>query len=169
MVKTIVNMKNKIYSSRFIVYLSLFAICFLVVILFVSICQISLYPTKAPAYIPIIIILLLWLSFFCFLLNRLGYRITYDNKSRTLYRKGFIYGYFHKIEIDDIKEIISVPYPKERTYYVIIDSNQSIFDGAYKKSYLRMEKTNKNKKFIEQFWDKPIKEYKQYEDLLKQK
>ena len=99
----------------------------------------------------------------------MGYRITYDNKSRTLYRKGFIYGYFYKIEIDDIKEIISVPYPKERTYYVIIDSNQSIFDGAYKKSYLRMEKTNKNKKFIEQFWDKPIKEYKQYEDLLKQK
>lgn len=162
-------MKNKVYSSRFIVYLSLFAIGVFFIILFVTVYQISLNPTKTSVYIPTIFILLLYLLFFCFLLNRLGYRITYDNKSRTLYRKGFIYGYFHKIEIDDIKEIISVPYPKERTYYVIIDSNQSIFDGGYKKSYLRMEKTNKNKKFIEQFWDKPIKEYKQYEDLLKQK
>lgn len=162
-------MKNKVYSSRFVIYLSLFTISVLLIVLFACVYQVFIHPAKIFVYISIVIALLLWLIFFCFILNRLGYRITYDNKSRTLYRKGFIYGYFHKVEIDDIKAIISVPYPKERTYYVIIDSNQSIFDGAYKKSYLRMEKTNKNKKFIEQFWDKPIKEYKQYEDLLKQK
>lgn len=162
-------MKNKVYSSRFVIYLSLFAISVLLIVLFACVYQAFIHPAKIFVYISIVIGLLLWLIFFCFLLNRLGYRIIYDNKSRTLYRKGFIYGYFHNVDIDDIKEIISVPYPKEKTYYVIVDSAHSIFDGAYKESYFRIEKTNKNKEFIEQFWDKPIKEYKQYEDLFKQK
>ena len=162
-------MKNKVYSSRFIVYLSLFAISVFFIILFVHVYQISLNPTKTSMYIPIIFILLLFLLFFCFLLNRLGYRIIYDNSRRIIYRKGFIYGYFHEVKIDDIKEIIVVPYPREAIFYVIVDSNNSIFDGAYKKSFIRIEKTKKNREFIEQFWDKPIKEYKKYEELFKQK
>lgn len=160
-------MKNKVYSSRFIVYLSLFAIGMLFVILFISICQISLHPTKTSTFIPIIIILLLWLLFFCFILNRLGYIVIYNNKSRVLYKKGFIYGHFHEIEIDNIKDIIVVPFPKEGTYYVIIDSNNSIFDATHRKSFIRLEKTKDNQEFIEQFWDKPIKVCKNYEDFLK--
>lgn len=162
-------MKNKVYSSRFIVYLSLFAISLFFVILPIPIYNILINPSKISVYMPIIFISLLFLLFFCFLLNRLGYRIIYDNRRRIICKKGFIYGFFYEVEIDNIKDIIVVPFPKEGPYYVIFASNNSTFDAIYKKSFIRMEKTKKNREFIEQFWDKPIKEYKNYEDLFKQK
>ena len=159
-------MKNKVYSSHFAIYFNLFSISMIFVLLSISVYLILLHPRKATVYIIGIIILLSWLRLFCFSLNRLGYRIIYDNKNKVLYRKGFIYGYFREIKIDDIKDIIVVHYPREGTYYVIVDSNNSIFDGAYKKSFLRIEKTQKSREFIEQFWNKPIKDHKKYEDLL---
>lgn len=99
-------------------------------------------------------------------LNRGGCTITYNNANNTLYRKGYIYGYESQIAVSQIKEIILVQLPKEPPSYVLLDDFHTMYSVFDKKSFLKIEKTKKNQEFIEQFWDKPIKEYKKYEDLL---
>lgn len=68
-----------------------------------------------------------------------------------------ICGYKFQVKIDDIQDIIIAEFPKETTYYVFIDSYNTKFEGGSKKSFIRIEKNDKNLKFITQFWDKPIK------------
>ena len=89
-------------------------------------------------------------------LNRFGYKITYNEDERTIQRKGFICGYKYIVKIEDIKNIVTATFPKETTYYVIIDSHNTKYDGGSKKSFIRIEKNEDNLKFIKQFWDKPI-------------
>ena len=99
-------------------------------------------------------------------LNRGGCTITYDALNNTLYRKGYIYGFESQISVFEITEIIVVQLPKEPKSYVLVDSTHTTYWGLDKKSFFKIEKNKKNQEFIEQFWNKPIKEYKKYEDLL---
>ena len=99
-------------------------------------------------------------------LNRGGCTITYNDANNTLYRKGYIYGYKSQVAVSEIKEIIIVQLPKEPATYVLLDASHTVYSGFDKKSFFKIEKNKKNREFIEQFWDKPIKEYKKYEDLL---
>ena len=105
----------------------------------------------------------LLVGFICFvsliglMLNRFGYKIIYNADERTIVRKGFICGYKYIVKIEEIQDIVIASFPKETTYYVIIDPYNTKYDGGSKKSFIRIEKNENNLKFIKQFWDKPIK------------
>ena len=77
------------------------------------------------------------------MLNRLGCTIIYNEKEKTIIRKGFICGYKYIVKIEDIKDIVVATFPKETTYYVLIDSYNTKYDGGYKKSFIRIEKNEK--------------------------
>ena len=100
------------------------------------------------------------------ILNRLGCQIIYNENEKILIRKGFICGYKYQLKTEDIRDIIIATFPKETTYFVLLDSVNTKYDGGSKKSFIRIEKIEKNYNFIKQFWDKPMKEYKQYSDLF---
>lgn len=152
---------KKVYSNRFIIYFSIFGIIFFFVTAFV--CVFSLINGIINNQSNIIIVYsILIAGFICFIflfflvLNRFGYKIIYNEDERTIQRKGFICGYKYIVKIEDIKNIVIATFPKETTYYVIIDSHNTKYDGGSKKSFIRIEKNEDNLKFIKQFWDKPI-------------
>lgn len=153
---------KKVYSCRFIIYLSFFGI---VLFSFPTIVSVFYLFNSIINYQINMIMVYLGLSvgFSCFIflfllmLNRFGCKIIYNEEEQIIIRKGFICGYKYQLKIEDIKEVIIATFPKETTYYVIVDLYNTKYDGGSKKSFIRIEKTENNLKFIKQFWDKPIK------------
>ncbi len=153
---------KKVYSNRLIICFSVFGILFFSITIFV--CAFSLINSVINEQSNMIILYsILIAEFVCFvsllflMLNRFGYKIIYNENERTITRKGFICGYKYIIKIEDIKDVVVETFPKETTYYVIIDSYNTKYEGGSIKSYVRIEKSEDNLKFIKQFWDKPIK------------
>ena len=153
---------KKVYSNKFMVYFLSFGV-FLFSI-FSIICAFSLisnimYGKKNVIIVYSILLFgfICFLSLFLFSLNRFGCKIIYNANEGIIIRKGFICGYKYQLKIDDIKEVIIATFPKETTYYVIVDLYNTKYDGGSKKSFIRIEKNENNLKFIKQFWDKPIK------------
>ena len=153
---------KKVYSCRFIIYLSLFGIVLFsfptivsVFYLFNSI--INYQANMIMVYLGLIVGFSCFIFLFLLMLNRFGCKIIYNEEEQIIIRKGFICGYKYQLKIDDIKEVIIATFPKETTYYVIIDPYNTKYDGGSKKSFIRIEKNENNLKFIKQFWDKPIK------------
>ena len=153
---------KKVYSCRFIIYLSFFGIVLLsfptivsVFYLFNSI--INSQTNMIMVYLGLIVGFSCFIFLFLFMLNRFGCKIIYNEEEQIIIRKGFICGYKYQLKIDDIKEVIIATFPKETTYYVIVDLYNTKYDGGSKKSFIRIEKNENNLKFIKQFWDKPIK------------
>ena len=153
---------KKVYSCRFIIYLSFFGIVlfsFLTIVslfyLFNSI--INYQRNMIMVYLGLIVGFSCFISLYLFMLNRFGCKIIYNEEKQIIIRKGFICGYKYCLKIEDIKEIIIASFPKETTYYIFIDSYNTKCDGGFKKSFIRIEKNEKNLKFIKQFWNKPIK------------
>ena len=152
---------KKVYSNRVIIYFSIFGIVFFSIA--AIICVFLLINSILNSQINMIIVSSVLLAeFICFvslcglILNRFGYKIIYNADERTIIRKGFILGYKYLVKIEDIQDIVIATFRKETTYYVIIDPYNTKYDGGYKKSFIRIEKNEKNLKFIKQFWDKPI-------------
>ena len=153
---------KKVYSYRGIIYFSIFGIVFFsiaaIICVFLLINSILNNQTNM-----IIVSSVLLVGFICFvslyglMLNRFGYKINYNADERTIVRKGFICGYKYIVKIEEIQDIVIASFPKETTYYVIIDPYNTKYDGGSKKSFIRIEKNENNLKFIKQFWDKPIK------------
>ena len=164
-------MKN-IYAHKTVIYIS-----FLGLILFaiaIIVCVISMFSGIRSgqsnimiAYMFLTLGFLAFFVLFAFILNRLGCKVTYDQDKKIICRKGFFCGYNYQIKVEDIREIIIVMFPKETTYFVLVDSFNTKYDGESKKSFIRIEKTEENLDFIKQFWDKPIKECIEYSDLFK--
>lgn len=153
---------TKVYSNRFIIYFSVFGIIFFFIATFVCVFSlingiINNQSNMIIVYSILIAGFICFISLFFLVLNRFGYKIIYNKDERTIQRKGFICGYKYIIKIEDIKNIVTATFPKETTYYVIIDSHNTKYDGGSKKSFIRIEKNEDNLKFIKQFWDKPIK------------
>ena len=153
---------KRVYSCRFIICLSFFGIVFFsaaaITCMFLLINNIL--DNKANMIIVDSILLIgfsCFISLFLLMLNRFGCKIIYNEEKQRIIRKGFICGYNYCLKIEDIKEIIIASFPKETTYYVIIDSYNTKYDGGSKKSFIRIEKNEENLKFIKQFWNKPIK------------
>ena len=153
---------KKVYSCRFIIYLSFFGIVLFsfpttvsVFYLFNSI--INHQTNMIMVYLGLIVGFSCFIFLFLLMLNRFGCKIIYNEEEQIIIRKGFICGYKYQLKIDDIKEIIIATFPKETTYYVIVDLYNTKYDGGSKKSFIRIEKNENNLKFIKQFWDKPIK------------
>ena len=153
---------KKVYSCRFIIYLSFFGIVLLsfptIVSVFYLFNSIINSPTNMiMVYLGLIVGFSCFIFLFLFMLNRFGCKIIYNEEEQIIIRKGFICGYKYQLKIDDIKEVIIATFPKETTYYVIVDLYNTKYDGGSKKSFIRIEKNENNLKFIKQFWDKPIK------------
>ena len=153
---------KKVYSCRFIIYLSFFGIVLFsfptIVSVFYLFNSIINYQTNMiMVYLGLIVGFSCFIFLFLLMLNRFGCKIIYNEEEQIIIRKGFICGYKYQLKIDDIKEIIIATFPKETTYYVIVDLYNTKYDGGSKKSFIRIEKNENNLKFIKQFWDKPIK------------
>lgn len=153
---------KKVYSCRFIIYLSFFGIVLFsfptIVSVFYLFNSIINYQTNMiMVYLGLIVGFSCFIFLFMLMLNRFGCKIIYNADERIIMRKGFICGYKYQLKIDDIKEVIIATFPKEATYYVIVDLYNTKYDGGSKKSFIRIEKNENNLKFIKQFWDKPIK------------
>ena len=153
---------KKVYSCRFIIYLSFFGIVLFsfptivsVFYLFNSI--LNNQTNMIMVYLGLIVGFSCFIFLFLLMLNRFGCKIIYNEEEQIIIRKGFICGYKYQLKIDDIKEIIIATFPKETTYYVIVDLYNTKYDGGSKKSFIRIERNENNLKFIKQFWDKPIK------------
>ena len=153
---------KKVYSCRFIIYLSFFGIVLLsfptivsVFYLFNSI--INSQTNMIMVYLGLIVGFSCFIFLFLLMLNRFGCKIIYNEEEQIIIRKGFICGYKYQLKIDDIQDIVIATFPKETTYYVIVDLYNTKYDGGSKKSFIRIEKNENNLKFIKQFWDKPIK------------
>ena len=153
---------KKVYSCRFIIYLSFFGIVLFsfptIVSVFNLFNSIINYQTNMiMVYLGLIIGFSCFIFLFLLMLNRFGCKIIYNEEEQIIIRKGFICGYKYQLKIDDIKEVIIATFPKETTYYVLVDLYNTKYDGGSKKSFIRIEKNENNLKFIKQFWDKPIK------------
>ena len=153
---------KKVYSCRFIIYLSFFGIVLFsfptIVSVFYLFNSIMNYQTNMiMVYFGLIVGFSCFIFLFLLMLNRFGCKIIYNEEEQIIIRKGFICGYKYQLKIDDIKEVIIATFPKETTYYVIVDLYNTKYDGGSKKSFIRIEKNENNLKFIKQFWDKPIK------------
>ena len=153
---------KKVYSCRFIIYLSFFGIVLFsfptIVSVFYLFNSIMNYQTNMiMVYLGLIVGFSCFIFLFLLMLNRFGCKIIYNEEEQIIVRKGFICGYKYQLKIDDIKEVIIATFPKETTYYVIVDLYNTKYDGGSKKSFIRIEKNENNLKFIKQFWDKPIK------------
>ena len=153
---------KKVYSNKFMVYFLSFGVFFFSI--FSIICFFSLISNIMYGKQNVIIVysillfeFICFLSLFLFSLNRFGCKIIYNEEEQIIIRKGFICGYKYQLKIDDIKEIIIATFPKETTYYVIVDLYNTKYDGGSKKSFIRIEKNENNLRFIKQFWNKPIK------------
>lgn len=153
---------KKVYSCRFIIYLSFFGIVLFSVPTIVSVFYlfnsiINYQTNMIIVYLGLIVGFSCFIFLFLLMLNRFGCKIIYNEEEQIIIRKGFICGYKYQLKIDDIKEVIIATFPKETTYYVIVDLYNTKYDGGSKKSFIRIEKNENNLKFIKQFWDKPIK------------
>jgi len=153
---------KKVYSWRFIIYLLFFVIVILSFLTIVSVFDlfnsiINYQTNMIMVYLGLIVGFSCFIFLFLFMLNRFGCKIIYNEEEQIIIRKGFICGYKYQLKIDDIKEVIIATFPKETTYYVIVDLYNTKYDGGSKKSFIRIEKNENNLKFIKQFWDKPIK------------
>lgn len=102
-----------------------------------------------------------------YVLNRAGCKIIYDSDTKVLYREGLFCGYKYQLKVEDIKEIIVLFLPKDETYYILVDPFQVVYESGYKKSFIRLKETKENLEFIQQFWDKPMKEYREYADYVR--
>ena len=153
---------KKVYSWRFIIYWLFFVIVILSFLTIVSVFDlfnsiINYQINMIMVYLGLIVGFSCFIFLFLFMLNRFGCKIIYNEEEQIIIRKGFICGYKYQLKIDDIKEVIIATFPKETTYYVIVDLYNIKYDGGSKKSFIRIEKNENNLKFIKQFWDKPIK------------
>lgn len=153
---------KKVYSCRFIIYLSFFGIVLFsfptivsVFYLFNSI--LNNQTNMIMVYLGLIVGFSCFIFLFLLMLNRFGCKIIYNEEEQIIIRKGFICGYKYQLKIEDIQDIVIATFPKETIYYVIIDPYNTKYDGGSKKSFIRIEKNENNLKFIKQFWDKPIK------------
>jgi len=114
----------------------------------------TLCPLFIIALVPIsFIILSIWA------LNRGAYKVLYDKEKGVLCRKGFICGF--KLELNvktDIKGVATIQFFRGGEYYVIVDVYNNSYDIVTKKSYIALERNEKNLEFIRQFWDEPIRD-----------
>ena len=101
---------KKVYSCRFIIYLSFFGIVLLsfptivsVFYLFNSI--INSQTNMIMVYLGLIVGFSCFIFLFLLMLNRFGCKIIYNEEEQIIIRKGFICGYKYQLKIDDIKEV----------------------------------------------------------------
>ena len=153
-------MKNKVYSSKFAASFSLISI---IVFTITEIANLYFLISNLISGEDVLFEIIMFVGFLPFLLlylfmgNRFGYIVTYDAEKNTIYRKGLIFGYKYQIKVDDIQDIVIATFPKETTYYILIDPYNKKYEGGYKESFIRIEKNDENLKFIMSFWNKPIK------------
>ena len=153
---------SKIYSSKSVVGFCFFAfiVNFIAHCMVIGFSVVSIIEGKPLNAVIVIIglVIIMWplLALTFYSLNRDGCKIYYDDTTKTIYREGFICGYKRELKVSDIKEVTVIEIMRDDSYYVLVDDAHSKFTGFSKEAYLKFSKTDTNKKFLRQFWDKPI-------------
>lgn len=145
---------NKVYSSKQVIYIFPFILS--IPALFCIICIIRFVITINYW----ILIPFAFFGFFVyislFLINRGGYKIYYNKEEQALYRKGYFFGFKTKVKVENIKEVWLIDFVREGEFIVLVDTEHKSIDRIRKNSYIAMENTEDNVKFIRQFYDGPI-------------
>lgn len=152
-------MIRKVYSSKIEAVLSIFCIVLLASFMIVSTCNLINGLAQSEdiiEYVAEIIIFALLISLCILWGNREAYTVTYNHKEKMLYRKGFFFGYKYQLKVEDIEEVVIGTFYREGTYYILVDPYNNRYDACYKKSFIRLQATDKNREFIELFWHRPI-------------
>ena len=153
------KMIRKVYSSKIEAVVSIFCIVLLASFMIVSICNLINGFAQSEDIIEYIaeIIIFSFLISLCILWgNREAYTVTYNHKEKMLYRRGFFFGYKYQLKVEDIEEVVIGTFYREGTYYILVDPYNNRYDACYKKSFIRLQATDKNREFIELFWHRPI-------------
>ena len=155
---------NKIHSSKFasyFIYLIFFIQIAVTIVCAVNIIN-AINENNSNRSIISIVILILFTAFFIlcyFVFNRLGAIIIYHEENKVLHRKGFLFGYKETLKIEDIIAVKKITFPKDNTYYVLIDNQHTSYESGAKKSFFRIACSKESKEFIEQFWNKPLDKF----------
>ena len=148
---------NKIHRSKFASYSIIFI--FFWQFAFTAIGVVSLINAINEKNLPwlilsivalVVITVVSILGYFVF--NRMGSIIIYDKENKVLLRKGYLFGYKSAIKISDISKVVKVTFPRDNTYYVLVDNIHSKYEGGSNKSFYSITCSKESKEFIEQFW-----------------
>ena len=159
-----VMIMNKIHRSKFASYFIFFIFFIQIASIVVGIVNVvNAIKDGNFSWLIIVIIILVFITtlflFAYFFFNRMGAVIIYDIDNKTLIRKGYLFGYKDILKIEDIIDVKKATFPKDGTYYVLIDNNHTVYEGGFKKSYFSITCSKESKEFIEQFWDKPLDKF----------
>ena len=152
-------MIKKVYSSKFEAVFSIVGVIGFTIAEIVCICTLIDGLTKNEDIITDLVMTIgfaLCLPLLFFVGNRSVYTVTYNHKEKMLYRKGFFFGYEYQLKVEDIEEVVIGTFYREGTYYILVDPYNNRYDSCHKKSFIRLQATDKNREFIELFWHRPI-------------
>ena len=155
---------EKIHRSKFATHFITFLFILAIAIIVIGIFAIGDMAKKDNTFMVVsfsfaVVVFLAFLALGCFVFNRLGAIIYYDSENRVLIRKGCICGFESRINVDDIKSVEKVTFPREDTFYILIDDKHSKRDGLYTDSYFSITCSKESKEFIEKFWDGELESF----------
>lgn len=154
---------KKVYSSKLSVYFLLFGIMLLFALGVLSIVLMIANSKDGDSsgvtvYLVCFLIDLLCIGLLMLVLNRYGCKVWFDRDTYEVRRQGFFCGYSYRLRVSDIEDVVVVTVKHDATYYILLDKVNSKYEGGSNESYIRLEYTPENKVFIQQFWDKTIRE-----------
>ena len=144
-------MKRAMISSKSSFCLYMIAVsCFL---LFYLGCM-CLHKKNWYVSVFMMIMMLPFLIISLIVLNRLCCIVWHDEK--YVGRKGLLFGFQYKIKISEIEKVIVASISKQGKYLIIVDPYGTSMEGLHKKSFIRLEYSEKNIRYIKTFWKKGI-------------
>ena len=74
-----------------------------------------------------------------------------------LYRRGLLWGYRRSCPVSDIQRLESVSKPRGGAWIFIVDERPGVFEPGMRKSYICLENTEANRRFIATFCGRMIR------------
>ena len=77
-----------------------------------------------------------------------------------LYRRGLLFRYCRSCSVSDIQRLESTTTPRGGSWIFIVDSQPGVFEPGMRKSYICLENTEANRRFIASFCGRVVRTYK---------
>ena len=74
-----------------------------------------------------------------------------------LYRRGLLFRYCRSCSVSDIQRLESITTPRGGSWIFIVDSQPGVFEPGMRKSYICLENTETNRRFIATFCGRMIR------------